>query len=151
MPAEIAVREAAQALQVREGEALRMGRQRGQDAEARLLVDDAVEALLMAGASDAANGQVFNVGAIEPISLRELAELLIEVAGTGSYRLVPFPPERKVIDIGSIYVDDRKIRRVLKWRPQVELREGLARTVAYYRAHRAEYWAKAPARPAAAV
>jgi UDP-glucose 4-epimerase len=117
-------------------------------------VDDAVDAFLLAGASDAANGQVFNVGAIEPISLRELAELLIEVAGTGSYRLVPFPPERKVIDIGSIYVDDRKIRRVLKWRPQVELREGLARTVAYYRAHRAEYWAQAPAqqpRPAAAV
>ena len=75
-------------------------------------------------------------------------------SSTGSYRLVPFPPERKVIDIGSIYVDDRKIRRVLKWRPQVELREGLARTVAYYRAHRAEYWAQARAqqpRPAAAV
>src|SRR5919202_2073142 len=108
-------------------------------------VDDAVEAFLLAGANDAANGQTFNVGAIEPVSLRELAELLIEVAGSGSYRLVPFPPERKVIDIGSIYVDDRKIRRVLKWRPQVELREGLARTVAYYRAHRAEYWAQAPA------
>src|ERR687885_1779009 len=117
-------------------------------------VDDAVDAFLRAGANDAANGQVFNVGAIEPISLRQLAELLVEVAGTGSYRLVPFPPERKTIDIGSIYVDDRKIRRVLKWQPQVELREGLARTVAYYRAHRAEYWAQARAqqpRPAAAV
>jgi UDP-glucose 4-epimerase len=115
-------------------------------------VDDAVDAFLLAGANDVANGQVFNVGALEPISLRELAELLVEVAGTGSHRLVPFPPERKVIDIGSIYVDDRKIRRVLKWRPQVDLREGLARTVAFYRAHRAEYWATAPVRrPAAAV
>lgn len=106
-------------------------------------VDDAVDAFLMAGANDAANGQVFNVGAIEPVSLRELTELLIDVAGTGSYRLVPFPPERKVIDIGSIYVDDRKIRRVLKWKPRVDLREGLARTIAYYRAHRAQYWAAA--------
>src|ERR687885_2174314 len=43
-------------------------------------VDDVVEALLVAGASDAANGQVFNVGAIEPVSLREVTELLIEVA-----------------------------------------------------------------------
>src|SRR5205085_3540780 len=93
-------------------------------------VDDAVEAFLMAGANDAANGQVFNVGAIEPISLRELAELLIEVAGSGTYELVPFPAERKAIDIGSIYVDDRKIRRVLKWRPHVDLREGLTRTIA---------------------
>jgi len=47
-------------------------------------VDDVVDAFLMAGASDAANGQVFNVGAIEPISLREVTELLIEIAGTGS-------------------------------------------------------------------
>jgi len=106
-------------------------------------VDDAVEAFLMAGANDAANGQVFNVGAIEPISLRELADLLIEVAGSGSYELMPFPPDRKAIDIGSIYVDDRKIRRVLKWRPSVDLPEGLSRTIEYCRAHRAEYWATA--------
>ena len=104
-------------------------------------VDDVVDAFLMAGASDAANGQVFNVGAIEPISLREVTELLIEIAGTGSFRLQPFPPERKVIDIGSIYVDDRKLRRVLKWQPKVDLREGLKRTVEFYRAHRAQYWA----------
>jgi UDP-glucose 4-epimerase len=104
-------------------------------------VDDVVDAFLMAGVNDAANGQVFNVGAIEPISLRELSELLIEVAGTGSHRLVPFPPERKAIDIGSIYVDDRKIRRVLKWKPRVDLHEGLTRTIAFYRAHRGEYWA----------
>ena len=81
----------------------------------------------------------------------EPTELLVEVTGTGSYRLVPFPPERKVIDIGSIYIDDRKIRRVLKWRPHVDLREGLTQTVAFYRAHRVEYWAKPAARPAAAV
>jgi UDP-glucose 4-epimerase len=79
--------------------------------------------------------------------LRELAELLIEAAGTGHSELVPFPPERKVIDIGSIYVDDRKIRRVLKWRPHVDMREGLTRTIQYYRMHRAQYWA--PAEPAA--
>jgi UDP-glucose 4-epimerase len=104
-------------------------------------VDDAVDAFLLAGANDVANGQVFNVGAIEPVSLRELAKLLIDLAGTGGYQLLPFPPERKVIDIGSIYVDDRKIRRVLKWKPRVDLHEGLTRTIAYYRAHRAHYWA----------
>jgi UDP-glucose 4-epimerase len=114
-------------------------------------VDDVAAAFLMAGANDAANGQVFNVGAIEPVSLRELAEVLIEVTATGSYRLVPFPPERKAIDIGSIYVDDRKIRHVLKWRPHVDLRQGLTQTVGFYRAHRAEYWAKPQARPAATV
>jgi UDP-glucose 4-epimerase len=104
-------------------------------------VDDVVDAFLLAGASEAANGQVFNVGAALPISLRDVTELLIDVSGTGSYRMQPFPPERKAIDVGSIYVDDRKLRRILKWQPRVDLREGLTRTVEFYRAHRAEYWA----------
>jgi UDP-glucose 4-epimerase len=107
-------------------------------------VDDCVEAFLAAGASEAANGQVFNVGAIEPISLGEVAELVIELAGTGSFRLLPFPAERKAIDIGSIYVDDRKMRRVLKWQPRIDLRDGVQRTIDFLRAHRAQYWA-APA------
>lgn len=110
-------------------------------------VDDVVDAFLIAGASDAANGQIFNVGALEPISLRGVTELLIAIAGTGCYRLQPFPPDRKVIDIGSIYVDDRKLRRVLKWHPKVDLPTGLERTVAFYRAHRDQYWAS-PARAA---
>lgn len=104
-------------------------------------VDDVVDACLMAGANDAANGQVFNLGGTRPISLRDVTELLVETAGTGSYHLVPFPPERKAIDIGSIYVDDNKIRRTLGWQPRVDMREGLEQTVAYYRANREHYWA----------
>jgi UDP-glucose 4-epimerase len=103
-------------------------------------VDDVVEAFLMAGASDAANGQVFNVGGLEPMSLRDITAILIEAAGTGAFRLVPFPEDRKAIDIGSFYVDDSRIRRVLGWAPRVPVREGLERSVAFYRQHRAQYW-----------
>src|SRR5438132_5538946 len=104
-------------------------------------VSDVVDAFLMAGSNDSSNGQVFNVGAIEPVSLRELADLLIEAAGTGSYRLEPFPAERKAIVDGSVYADHRQLRRVLKWKPRVDLREGLTRTIEFYRAHRSHYWA----------
>ncbi len=106
-------------------------------------VDDVVEAFLIAGANDAANGQVFNLGGTQPISLRDVTELLVRVAGTGSYHLVPFPPERKAIDIGSIYVDDAKIRRTLGWQPRIGMREGLTQTVAFYRAFREHYWSMA--------
>ena len=47
-------------------------------------VDDAAEAFLQAGASDACNGGVFNVGGSGPISHRELVTLLLDVAGTGT-------------------------------------------------------------------
>lgn len=104
-------------------------------------VDDVVDAFLLAGANDAANGQVFNLGGSEVLSLRDVAALLTDEAGQGCYRLVPFPDEKKRIDVGSIYVDDQKIRRALGWAPRVGLREGLGRTVAFYRAHREHYWA----------
>ena len=64
-------------------------------------VDDAVEAFLLAGASAKADGEVFNVGGEPPVSLAELAGLLVELAGAGSWRLVPFPDERRTIDIGG--------------------------------------------------
>jgi len=103
-------------------------------------VTDVVEAMLLAAANDDANGQAFNLGGDEPINLLNLAELLIELNGGGSYRLVPFPPERKLIDIGDYYADYRRIQGKLGWRPQVPLREGLARTLAYYREYREHYW-----------
>ena len=102
-------------------------------------VDDAANAFLRAGASDACNGQVFNVGGDEPITLRALVELLISIAGTGRYRCVEWPPEKKAIDIGDFHADSTLIRGTLGWAPLVQLREGLTRTIEFYRAHLHHY------------
>lgn len=102
-------------------------------------VDDAADAFLRAGASDEANGGVFNVGGIEPISHRALVELLIDVAGSGRVRFVEWPAEKRAIDIGSFYADSSRFQAALGWAPEVGLREGFARTVAYYREHLAHY------------
>jgi UDP-glucose 4-epimerase len=103
-------------------------------------VDDAVRAFLLAATRDEAVGGVFNLGSDEVVSLHELAELLVRVAGEGSYELVPFPPDREAIDIGDYYGDFAHIRDALGWEPEVGLEEGLARTVAFYREHGEEYW-----------
>jgi UDP-glucose 4-epimerase len=105
-----------------------------------LYVDDAVRAFLLAGAADDANGEVFNVGVPVSVTLAELAETLVRSAGSGSYRIVPFPPERKAIDIGDYYASDEKIRAVLGWHAQVPLEDGLRRTLDYYREHGERYW-----------
>jgi UDP-glucose 4-epimerase len=102
-------------------------------------VDDVVDAFLRAGASDQAPGQVFNLGGETAISLVDLARMLIGIAGAGSYTLVPFPEERKRIDIGDFQADPTKIREALGWQPRVGLREGLERTVDYYRQHKERY------------
>jgi UDP-glucose 4-epimerase len=102
-------------------------------------VDDVVDAFLRAGASEMAPGQVFNLGGQPAVSLLELARMLIEIAGAGSYTLVPFPEERKKIDIGDFQADASKVRGTLGWRPRMSLRDGLERTVAYYRQHKERY------------
>jgi UDP-glucose 4-epimerase len=102
-------------------------------------VDDVVDAFLRAGAMDEADGQVFNLGGDAPVSLLDLARMLVEIAGHGAYALSPFPPERKRIDIGDFYADTTKIRRALGWAPKVPLRDGLERTIDYYRRHRDRY------------
>jgi len=102
-------------------------------------VDDAADAFLRAGASDACNGEVFNVGGDEPISHRDLTALLLKVAGTGSVRYVEWPAEKKAIDIGSFYADSTKFKTATGWRPGVPLDDGLRRTIAFYREHLCEY------------
>jgi UDP-glucose 4-epimerase len=102
-------------------------------------VDDAADAFLRAGASDACNGEVFNVGGSEPVCHRDLTALLVEVAGSGRVQYVPWPAEKKAIDIGSFYADSTKFRRATGWAPAVSLRDGLTRTLAFYRAHRQHY------------
>ena len=102
-------------------------------------VDDVADAFLRAGASDACNGKVFNVGGAEPITHKDLVALLIDEAHAGSMRLVDWPIEQRRIDIGSFYSDWSKFQRTTGWQPTVGLREGFRRTLAFYRAHLPQY------------
>ena len=104
-----------------------------------VFVDDAADAFLRAGASDACNGEVFNVGGLEPVSHRDLVQLLIEVAGSGRVRYIDWPADKKAIDIGSFYADSSRFRGVTGWEPRVGLRDGFERTVAYYRQNLQHY------------
>lgn len=103
-------------------------------------VDDVVAALLLSALRDEANGGVFNLGDERVVSLRELAELLVQLNGGGSFAVVPFPEDLKKIDIGDYYADYGRIRSRLGWEPRVPLEEGLARSLDYYRRHGPQYW-----------
>ena len=102
-------------------------------------IDDAVEAFLMAAASDNVNGLALNLGGPKPISLQDLAELLVELNGGGSFSVRSFPEERLRIDIGDYYSDYRKIEDALGWKPTISLKEGLRRTLDFYRQHLEHY------------
>ena len=103
-------------------------------------VDDCVSALLFAGASEATNGKVYNLGSKEVLGLKSVAEKMINIYQEGSYEIIPFPPERKAIDIGDYYSDFSLIQKELGWTPKVSMDEGLAQTLNYYKKHHLQYW-----------
>jgi UDP-glucose 4-epimerase len=103
-------------------------------------VDDCVEALLLAAMSPKADGQIYNLGGNEAVSLADLARRLERLAPGTEARLVPFPPDRKAIDIGDYHGDYRRICGDLGWSPQVTLEIGLRLTIDFYARHHAHYW-----------
>ena len=105
-------------------------------------VDDCVNALLLAGTKDDANGKAYNLGSNEVIGLKDLAEIMISLGLDGNYELVPFPPERKSIDIGDYYSDFSLITNELGWLPTIKLRNGLKKTLDYYVTNHSHYWSE---------
>lgn len=105
-----------------------------------LYVDDLVDCLITVAATEDAYGEVFNVGTGIPVSFIELANKIVEIAGTGRARFTEFTQERKEVEPGDYYTDITKIKRVTGWRPRVSLEEGIARTIEYYRKYKKEYW-----------
>ena len=103
-------------------------------------VDDAVAGFLLAAARDETNGRVYNLGGEGHISLLELADIVTSAAGGGSVKTIPFPADRKSIDIGDFYADWSAIERDLGWRPEVGIVDGVQRTLDYYREHGSHYW-----------
>ncbi len=102
-------------------------------------VGDCVEALLMAGASDEANGKIYNLGSSEVINLKALAEIMIKLGYGGTFDLIPFPSERKAIDIGDYYSDYNLIKSELGWEPRTSLENGLMETLYFYKKNISRY------------
>ncbi|MCK4353173.1 NAD-dependent epimerase/dehydratase family protein [candidate division WOR-3 bacterium] len=103
-------------------------------------VDDVIKAFLLTALNEESNGKIYNLGGGNPTTLLDFVKLLIEINGNGKYKLVPFPEDRKKIDIGNFYADYTKIKKDLNWQPKILLREGLKMTIEYYRKYKKYYW-----------
>ena len=101
--------------------------------------DDAVDALLRAAVTPEVDGQALNIGGFPPVSLKTLGDALIRANGGGEMVVKEFPAERKRIDIGDYYADDSRFRKATGWEARVDLDEGLAKCLAYYRTNLDKY------------
>jgi nucleoside-diphosphate-sugar epimerase len=100
-----------------------------------IFVDDLVNALLLLGVTTDSDGRTYNVGSGTGTRMIDVAHLITEIAGTGRIQHAEWPPLAEQIETGDFVADISRIERELGWTPRVSLREGIERTVAFYREH----------------
>ncbi len=105
-----------------------------------LFVNDVVDCFLQVATCERAYGEVFNVGSGIPINFIDLARKIVKIAGTGKVAFTEFTQERKEVEPGDYYTDISKIKRIIGWKPETGLDEGLKKTIEFYRKYKKEYW-----------
>jgi UDP-glucose 4-epimerase len=98
-----------------------------------VFIDDVIDALLLLGSTEVSDGRVYNVGSGSGTRMIDVARLIVEVAGSGRIQHTAWPPLAEQIETGDFVADIARIRAELGWTPRVTLKEGIERTVAFYR------------------
>ena len=96
-------------------------------------VDDLLDALVLASTENKAIGKVFNLGAPDPMSLKETAEIMCSEIGVASWNLVPFPEDRKAIDVGDFTCDYSSFGSAFGWKPKIKFADGIKRSFEYFK------------------
>ncbi|MBT3666321.1 MAG: NAD-dependent epimerase/dehydratase family protein [Opitutae bacterium] len=96
-------------------------------------VDDLIDALIISATEDEAVGKVYNLGASDPMSLKETAEIMCQGIEGGSFTLVPFPEDRKAIDVGDFVCDYNLFSSTFGWKPKIRFGEGIKRSLEYFK------------------
>ena len=105
-----------------------------------IYVDDLADVFIAAAAYAGCVGQAFNVGSGVGARFRDMVETVVQVVGSGRVEKVPWPDDYINVETGDYVADIGKIKRATGWRPRVNLTEGVARTVEYYRKYGPRYW-----------
>jgi len=103
-------------------------------------IEDACNALLLAGASEQAIGKIYNVGSGGSRSFLDLVQEIIRLSNQGDYQHRDWPKGSKAFDVGDFITDITAIKKDLNWRPQTSISEGLGATIDFYRKHANHYW-----------
>ncbi|MHA2610202.1 MAG: NAD-dependent epimerase/dehydratase family protein [bacterium JZ-2024 1] len=103
-------------------------------------VDDVVDALLLVVENPVSIGKVYNLGSGSPMRFLDMVRKIIQTCGSGSYQLLPWPEERKRIEVGDFFADFSLIQKELGWTPRTPFEEGLRKTIDFYRSFRSHYW-----------
>ena len=96
-------------------------------------VEDVLDALLIAAAEKNAIGKVYNLGAPDPLSLEDTAKIMCQKTESGDYQMIPFPEDRKAIDVGDFICDFSAFYNSFGWQPKVSFEEGIIQSIDFFK------------------
>ena len=99
-------------------------------------LDDTVEGFLLAGQAGLWDGETYNLGSGQEISIGDIAELIFKIMGKQPVIQVEqsrLRPEKS--EVLRLISDNQKVKAALGWQPKVGMEEGLRRTIAWISAH----------------
>jgi UDP-glucose 4-epimerase len=94
-------------------------------------VEDSVNALILASLNEDANNKVLFAVSDDQYSIKDVTALLTEIIG-GKVKFVPWPPERKSIEVGDAKISNKMIKKILNWSPSFKLEQAFILTKEYY-------------------
>jgi dTDP-glucose 4,6-dehydratase/UDP-glucose 4-epimerase len=95
-------------------------------------IEDVLDALLIAATEKNAVGKVYNLGAPDPLSLESTAKIMCQKTEGVDYQMIPFPEDRKAIDVGDFICDYSAFRDQFGWEPKVSFEDGIQRSLEYF-------------------
>jgi len=103
-------------------------------------IGDVVDACVLAAASKKTEGNYYLIGSGREMKFIDMVHAVLKAAGSGSFKSVPWPEDRKAIEVGNFFVSFEKFRKETGWEPRTALEDGLQKTVEFYRSRKADYW-----------
>ena len=92
-----------------------------------------MDALLIAATEENAVGKLYNLGAPDPLSLEDTAKIMCKGIEGSNYQMIPFPEDRKAIDVGDFICDYSAFHDQFGWEPKVNFEDGIQRSVEYFK------------------
>jgi len=94
-------------------------------------IDDVVNAIFLCLNNDKVNGQVLNIGSGIPIKIKDVINQVCNLIGSGTpiFGAIPYRTGENM----ALYPDINKAKKLLKWKSKISLREGMIKTINYYK------------------
>ncbi|MEJ2092747.1 MAG: SDR family NAD(P)-dependent oxidoreductase [Syntrophobacterales bacterium] len=105
-----------------------------------IFVEDVAEGILNVALTPGTAGQVYNLGTGVGTPFIDMVRLVGETIPGTDIQHLPWPQDRYFVETGDFIADITKLQEATGWAPRISLREGIEKTVDYYRQHWKRYW-----------